>query len=51
MKIADWIFVALPATAVLGPTVGSVVAGGHVVVGYGVLGVLLAVRPDLTTRG
>lgn len=46
-----WVFVALPAMALLGPTAGSVVAGGHFVVGYGVLGVLLAVRPDLTTRG
>ncbi|WP_433037536.1 hypothetical protein [Actinomycetospora sp. CA-053990] len=46
-----WVFVALPAMALLGPTVGSVVAGGHFIVGYGVLGVLLAVRPDLTTRG
>jgi hypothetical protein len=46
-----WIFVALPAMALLGPTVGSVIAGGHFVVGYGVLGVLLALRPDLTTRG
>ena len=45
-----WVFVALPAMALLGPTVGSVVAGGHFIVGYGVLGVLLAVRPDLTTR-
>ena len=42
---------AIPAMALLGPTAGSVVAGGHFIVGYGVLGVLLAVRPDLTTRG
>ena len=46
-----WIVVAIPAMALLGPTAGSVVAGGHFIVGYGVLGVLLAVRPDLTTRG
>jgi hypothetical protein len=45
-----WIFVALPAMAVFGPGIGSVVAGGHFVVGYGVLGLLLAVRPDLATR-
>ena len=45
-----WIFVALPAMALLGPAVGSVVAGGHFVVGYGVLGLLLAVRPDLAVR-
>jgi hypothetical protein len=45
-----WIFVALPAGALLGPVVGGYVAGGHFIVGYGVLGLLLALRPDLTRR-
>ncbi|MEJ2860019.1 hypothetical protein [Actinomycetospora flava] len=45
-----WIFVALPSMMLLGPVVGSVVAGAHFLVGYATLGVLLAVRPDLTRR-
>ena len=45
-----WIFVALPALAVFGPGIGSLVAGGHLLVGYGVLGLLLATRPDLARR-
>ena len=45
-----WIFVALPAMVVLGPAIGSIIAGTHFIVGYGVLGVLLTVRPDLTPR-
>jgi hypothetical protein len=43
------IFVTLPAGA-LGPVVGGYVAGGHFIAGYGVLGLLLALRPDLTRR-
>jgi hypothetical protein len=45
-----WIFVALPAGALLGPVIGGYVGGGHFIVGYGVLGLLLALRPDLTRR-
>lgn len=45
-----WVFVALPSMMLLGPTVGSFVAGAHFIVGYGVLGALLAARPDLTGR-
>lgn len=46
----SWVFVALPAMALLGPATGGVVAGAHFVLGYGVLGLLLALRPDLTRR-
>ncbi|MFC5139174.1 hypothetical protein ACFPK1_13100 [Actinomycetospora rhizophila] len=45
-----WFFVAMPALLVLGPALGAIVAGAHFLVGYAVLGVLLAVRPDLTRR-
>ncbi len=45
-----WIFVALPAGALLGPVLGGYVAGGHFIAGYGVLGLLLALRPELTRR-
>jgi hypothetical protein len=45
-----WIFVALPTMALFGPVIGSVVAGGHFLVGYATLGVLLAARPDLAVR-
>jgi len=44
-----WIFVALGSMALLGDR-GAIVAGAHFVLGYGVLGLLLAVRPDLTRR-
>ncbi|WP_433803441.1 hypothetical protein [Actinomycetospora sp. CA-084318] len=46
----SWVFVAVPALAVLGPAVGSVVAGVHFLLGYTVLGLLLAIRPELTRR-
>ncbi|MEJ2869193.1 hypothetical protein WCD74_15570 [Actinomycetospora sp. OC33-EN08] len=45
-----WIFVALPSLMVFGREIGSVVAGAHFLVGYAALGVLLAMRPDLTRR-
>ncbi|MEJ2887035.1 hypothetical protein [Actinomycetospora aeridis] len=45
-----WFFVAMPALMVLGPTIGFVVGGVHFLAGYGVLGLLLALRPDLTRR-
>lgn len=46
----SWVFVAVPALAVLGPALGSVVAGAHFLVGYTVLGLILAIRPELTRR-
>lgn len=45
----SWLAVGAAAAA-LGPDLGFVVAGAHFLVGYTVLGVLLAVRPDLTRR-
>lgn len=45
-----WFFVAMPALLVLGPALGAIVAGAHFLAGYAVLGLLLAVRPDLTRR-
>lgn len=45
----SWLLVGAASTA-LGPELGSIVAGVHFLVGYAVLGVLLAVRPDLTRR-
>ncbi|HSK59045.1 MAG TPA: hypothetical protein VK935_08335, partial [Actinomycetospora sp.] len=45
-----WIFVALPSMVVIGPGIGSIVAGGHFIVGYGVLGLLLALRPGLAVH-
>ncbi|MHC1562744.1 hypothetical protein ACR9E3_27590 [Actinomycetospora sp. C-140] len=45
-----WVLVAVPSMMIFGQAVGSVVAGVHFLVGYTVLGVLLAVRPELTRR-
>lgn len=45
-----WIFVALPSLMLLGREIGSVVAGVHFIVGYAALGLLLALRPELTRR-
>ncbi|WP_285648493.1 hypothetical protein [Actinomycetospora sp. NBRC 106375] len=45
-----WVLVAVPSMMIFGQAVGSVVAGVHFLVGYTVLGLLLAVRPDLTRR-
>jgi len=46
----SWLLVGAASTP-LGPVVGFLVAGSHFLVGYAVLGVLLALRPDLTSRG
>ncbi|GAA4941565.1 hypothetical protein EV188_11396 [Actinomycetospora succinea] len=45
----SWLLIGAAAVP-LGDVVGPVVAGVHFLVGYAVLGVLLAVRPDLTSR-
>lgn len=45
-----WVFVAVPSIVLLGQTVGSMVAGAHFLVGYTVLGLVLAIRPDLARR-
>lgn len=50
MVAETWVFVAVPAMAVFGSPVGDVVGGVHFLVGYGVLGALLALRPDLARR-
>jgi hypothetical protein len=44
-----WALVTLPVSAVASEAVSNVVAGGHLLVGYTVLGLLLLARPDLTT--
>ena len=47
----SWVFVAVPAFAVTGGgTVASCIGAGHLLVGYAMLGVLLARRPELTSR-
>ena len=43
-----WALVMLPATAVLSQEATSFVSAGHLLVGYTALGVILAVRPELT---
>jgi len=43
----SWVFVTLPAMALFGEDVGSWVGGGHLLVGYATLGVILARRPHL----
>lgn len=42
----SWVLVVLPTLAIFGPQVGNVVAAAHSLVGYGVLGLLIATRPD-----
>ncbi|GAA1746193.1 hypothetical protein [Luedemannella helvata] len=44
----SWAVVSVPAYGVLGPSVGDFVAAGHLLVGYLMLGVILALRPQLT---
>ncbi|WP_375431984.1 hypothetical protein [uncultured Friedmanniella sp.] len=44
MVAESWAVVTIPAMAVFGPTVGTVVAATHLVVGYAVLGQLVAHR-------
>ncbi|WP_350276041.1 hypothetical protein [Kribbella sp. HUAS MG21] len=41
----SWAVVTVPASIVLGDAVGRWVGGGHLLIGYATLGVLLAVRP------
>jgi hypothetical protein len=45
-----WVLVVLPSLGIFGPQVASWVSGVHLIVGYGVLGALLALRPDLARR-
>jgi hypothetical protein len=42
-----WLVLTMPALGVLGTTGGTAVGVAHLLLGYGVLGVLLATRPDL----
>lgn len=44
-----WVLLSIPAM-VLEEAAGGVVAAGQMIVGFGVLGVILALRPDLTRR-
>ncbi|WP_433373147.1 hypothetical protein [Streptosporangium sp. CA-115845] len=44
----SWAFVAIPSLMVLGEPVGRWIGAGYLLVGYGVLGLLLAWRPELT---
>ena len=43
-----WVLVMLPVSALAGAEVGSFVGAAHLLVGYTMLGVILAVRPELT---
>lgn len=44
----SWAVVCIPAMGLLGPDLSRFVAGGHLLVGYVALGLLLATRPQLT---
>lgn len=44
----SWAVVTLPAVGILGYSVGSIVGGAHLLIGYTFLGILLAVRPQQT---
>jgi hypothetical protein len=44
----SWAVVTVPALAIFGAGVGQAVGATHVILGYGVLGLILAVRPHLT---
>ncbi len=46
----SWALVCLPAMGAMGSDDGRFVAGTHLLIGYGLLGLLLARRPDLTSR-
>jgi hypothetical protein len=51
MVAESWVFVAVPAYAITGGSiVGSCIGAGHLLLGYTMLGVLLARRPELTAR-
>ena len=43
-----WVLVMLPVSALAGDEVGSFVSAAHLLLGYTLLGVILAVRPELT---
>jgi hypothetical protein len=44
----SWAIVVLPIMGIFGPTVGGPAAGLHLLLGYGILGVLLARMPERT---
>ncbi len=44
----SWAIVVLPIMGIFGPTIGGPAAGLHLLLGYGVLGVLLARMPERT---
>ncbi|MEU8661965.1 hypothetical protein [Actinoplanes philippinensis] len=44
----SWVFVTLPAMGIFGATAGRFVGATHLLAGYTALGVLLALRPQLT---
>jgi hypothetical protein len=46
----SWAVVTVPAMGIAGATVGQFVGVGHLVVGYATLGLILALRPELTRR-
>ncbi len=43
----SWVFVTIPATIVFGDAAARWVGGGHLLIGYATLGLLLALRPGL----
>ncbi len=45
----SWALVNLPVAALASESVSNLVAGGHLLLGYTALGLLLVARPDLTT--
>jgi hypothetical protein len=45
----SWVFVTMPAVIIFGDAAARWVGGGHLLIGYATLGVLLALRPDLVT--
>jgi hypothetical protein len=44
----SWAIVTIPAIGILGQSAGGLVGAGHLLVGYCVVGLLLALRPELT---
>lgn len=48
MVAESWALVTLPAVGILGYTAGAIVGGTHMLLGYGILGILLTARPRLT---
>ncbi|MEU4390101.1 hypothetical protein [Kribbella sp. NPDC023855] len=45
----SWVFVTMPAVIIFGDASARWVGGGHLLIGYATLGVLLALRPELVT--